>query len=66
MRETAGMQRDHPRMDVVAREELARVIENHFVVIVVAVKERHFERAGIGLERPRAEGGDDEALTERA
>src|SRR5215213_2929743 len=51
VRETARMQRDHPRMNVVTRKKLPGVVENHFVVIVVVVKERHFERARIGLER---------------
>jgi hypothetical protein len=42
--EAAGMQRDHAGMNVVAREELARVIEQHLVVIVVVVEERHLQR----------------------
>jgi hypothetical protein len=49
-------------MDVVAAEEVAGVIEQQLVVVVVVVEERHLERAGVGLERPRHEGADDEAL----
>ena len=60
-----GMQRDHAGMDVVAAEEIARVIENDFVVVVVVVEERHLHRARVGLERPRHEGADDEAVARR-
>ena len=61
VREPAGMQRHHAGVDIVAREEIAAVIEQHLVVIVVRMEERHLERAGIGLERSRHEGADDEA-----
>ena len=62
VREAGGVERHHAGLDVVAAEEVAGVVEQHFVEIVVVVEERHFQRAGIGLERARAEGADDEAI----
>ena len=55
VREAAGMERYHAGMDVVAAEKVAAMIEDHFVVVVVVVEERHLERARVGLERPRRE-----------
>jgi hypothetical protein len=48
-------------MDVVAAEEIAGMVEKHFVVVVVVVEERHLERLRIGLERARHECADHEA-----
>ena len=62
MGEAAGVQRDHAGLDVVAAEEVAPVVEQHFVVVVVVVEERHLERPRIGLHRPRREGADHEAV----
>ena len=61
VREARGMVREHAGVDVVAAEEVARVIEDDFVVVVVVVEERHLERLRVGLERPRHERADDEA-----
>src|SRR5260221_11886636 len=58
MREAVRMQRDHTRLDVVTAEELAPMIEDDFVEIVVRVEERHLERSGIALDRPRHERAD--------
>src|SRR3546814_9477102 len=60
MGEARRMEGDHARTDAVAAEEVAGVVENDFVEIVVVVEERHLDCAGIALERPRHEGADDE------
>src|SRR2546421_8503599 len=58
----AGMQGHHTRMDVIPREELTAVIEDHLVVIIVVVIEGYPQRARIALEGPRTEGADHKAL----
>ena len=62
MREAGGMEGHHPRLDVVAAEEVAGVVEQDFIEIVVVMEEGHFQRAGVGLERARGEGADDEPV----
>ena len=62
--EAAGMPGHHAGLDVVAAEEIAVVIEDHLVEVVVVVEERHLQRRRIGLERPRHEGADDEAVAD--
>jgi hypothetical protein len=47
---------------MLSRLKKSPVIEDHFVEIVVGMEERHLERAGIALDRPRHEGADDEAV----
>jgi hypothetical protein len=46
--------RSSSRLDVVAAEEVARVVEQHLVEIVVVVEERDLDRARVGLERAGA------------
>ena len=54
------MERQHPLGDTGPAEELAPVVEDHFVVVAVAVEERQAQRRRIGLERARCEQRDDE------
>src|SRR5450759_2451732 len=56
------MQCHHARMNVVAREEIARVIEDYFIIVIVVVEERNFDGAGIGFEWPRHERAYHETL----
>ena len=60
--EAAGVEGEHARIDIVAAEEIAGVIEDHFLIVVIVVKKRNFQRPRIGLERARREGADDEPL----
>ena len=62
MREAAGVQRHHARMNVVTREEIAGVIEDHFVVVIIIVEERNFDRARIGFEGAWHEGANHKAI----
>jgi hypothetical protein len=66
MGEATGMEAQHPGVDIVATEEIAGVVEDHFVVVVVVVEERHFERAGVGFEWTWREGADHEALRQKS
>jgi hypothetical protein len=47
VREAAGMQRDHAGMNIVTREEIAGVIENELIVVVIVVEERDFDGSRI-------------------
>jgi len=64
VREARRVEGHHARVDVVATEKIARVIEEHLVVVVVVVEERHLERARIGLEGTRGERADHETVGE--
>ena len=60
MGQSARMERNHARMDVVAREELATMIKNDLVVIVVVVKKRQLQCSWVGFQRTRAKSANDE------
>ena len=62
MRKTVRMPRHHAGPDIIAAEELAGMIEDHFVIIVVGVEERNLQRAGMAFDRPRYESADDETI----
>ncbi len=53
MGEPGRMEGDHAPLDVVPTEEIPSVVEEHLVVVVVAVVEGHLEGAGIALDGAR-------------
>lgn len=57
----ARVEGDEALVDAGPAEELAAVVEDHLVVVDVAVEERQPERLGVGLHRAGGEGADDEA-----
>ena len=61
MGEAAGVQRHHARVDIIARKEIAGVLENQFVKVAVILKQRHLECTWFGFERIRHKRADDEA-----
>ena len=56
--ESAGMQGHHSGMNIVAREEFSLVVENQFVVVIIVVKERYFQRIRIRFEGSGDEGAN--------
>src|SRR5262245_26147880 len=62
MMDAARMQRSHSGVDVVLTEEIAVVIEDEFVVIGIAMKERNSLSRGILFQRTRNEAADYGAL----
>jgi hypothetical protein len=56
------MERQHCGFDIIAAEEIAVMIEEHFIVVGVAMIEGDFERILIFFERTRQEGADDKIL----
>src|SRR5271166_6413716 len=61
MMNAARMQRGHTGLDIVFAEEVAVVIEDEFVVVGIAVEERHSQRVRFLFERPRHETAYDGA-----
>ena len=49
------MQRQHGRTNIIAAEEIAVMIEEHFIVIGIAMIERDLQRIRIFFERTRQE-----------
>ncbi len=50
MRETRRVESHHTRFNIIATEEVTSVIEQHFVVVIIVVIERHFQRT-VALNR---------------
>src|SRR3989344_4758127 len=63
--EAARMQSDHALLDIVAAEEVAPVVEQHFVVVVVVVIERHLQRAGVAFHWARSKGADHKTIGDK-
>ena len=66
VRKAGRVKRQHPRVNVVAAEEIPGMIENDLVVIVVIVEERHFQGSRVGFERPRRERTDHEPIRQKS
>src|SRR5713226_842790 len=49
-------------MNIITGEKLAPMIKDRLVVIVVVMKERHLQRAGVGLQRPWTKRADDKPI----
>ena len=53
VRKPGRMQRNHPRMDIIAAEKLPLMIKDNLVKIVIGMEKRNFERPRIGFNRAR-------------
>ena len=55
----------HARMDIIPAEKLAPVVKEDFIIIVVVMEERYFQRTRIGFEGAWRKSANDKAVCDK-
>ncbi len=62
---TGWVEGHHAGFNIIAAEKIASVVKQHFIIIIIVVIKRHFQRAGITFNRTRDKSTHHKALADK-